>query len=78
MIPQRSDEIARYEDFEMDWASYRRRIVAEQCDGCLKEYKRFDRLASSFLSFLKLDVLQRYPRIIDPPGRALSRTNRIP
>ena len=74
VIPQRSDEIARDGEFGMAWASYRRRSVVEQCVGWLKECRRvgtrFDKLAGSFLSFVKLAIIQRYLRILDLSDRA--------
>ncbi len=80
VIPQRSDEIARDGEFGMDWTSYRRRSVVEQCVGWLKECRRvgtrFDKLASSFLSFVKLAIIQRYLRILDPSDRASEQLHR--
>ena len=46
----------------------------EQCVGWLKECRRvgtrFDTLAGSFLSFMKLAIIQRYLRVLDPSDRA--------
>ena len=48
--------------------------VLEQCVGWLKECRRvgtrFDKLAGSFLSFVKMAIIQRYLRILDPSDRA--------
>ena len=48
--------------------------MLEQCVGWLKECRRvgtrFDKLAGSFLSFVKLAIIQRYLRILDPSDRA--------
>jgi transposase len=73
VIPQRADQIAREGEYEMDWTSYRRRSAVECCVGWLKECRRvgtrFDKLAGCFLSFVKLAIIQRYLRILDPSDR---------
>ena len=46
----------------------------ERCVEWLKECKRvgtrFDKIASSFLAFVKLAIMQWYLRILDPSDRA--------
>ena len=73
VIPQRSDQIGREGEFDIDWPSYRRRSVVECCVGWLKECRRvgtrFEKLAGSFLAFVKLAIIQRYLRILDPSDR---------
>ena len=74
MVSQRSDEIARGSEFGVDWATNGRRSVVEQCVGWLKECRRggarFDKLASSFLSFVKLAIIWRNLGLLDASDRA--------
>jgi transposase len=70
VIPQRSDQIEREGELGLDRRTYRRRSVVERCLGWIKECRRvgtrFDKLAGSFLSFVKLAIIQRHLRILDP------------
>ncbi|MFN9133840.1 MAG: hypothetical protein ACK5XO_14360, partial [Phycisphaerales bacterium] len=57
--------------------AYKRRARVEQCVGWLKENRRvgtrYDKLASSFLSFVNLAIIRRYLRLLapdDPSDRA--------
>jgi hypothetical protein len=72
-IPQRSDQIGREGEYDMDWPPYRRRSVVECCAGWRKECSRvgtrFETLANNFLTFVKLTTIQRYRRILDPSDR---------
>ena len=73
VIPQRSDQIARDGDLGLDRRVYKRRSVVERCVGWLKECRRvgarFDKLAASFMAFVRLAFIQRYLRLLDPSDR---------
>lgn len=77
VIPQRSDQVRRDGRFVLDLRAYKRRARVEQCVGWLKENRRvgtrYDKLATSFLSFVNLAIIRRYLRILapnDPSDRA--------
>ena len=61
VIPRRVPENAPQETFDKE--AYRGRNVVERCIGWLKEcrrvFSRFDKLAISYLAFLKVAILQR-------------------
>lgn len=73
VIPQRSDQIARDGDLGLDRRVDKRRSVVERCVGWLKECRRvgtrFDKLAASFMAFVRLAFIQRYLRLLDPSDR---------
>jgi transposase len=73
VIPQRSDEVDRDGDLGLDRRAYRRRSAVERCVGWLKECRRvgtrFDKLAGSFMAFVRLAFIQRYLRLLDPSDR---------
>jgi transposase len=73
VIPQRSDEVERDGDLGLDRRAYRRRSAVERCVGWLKECRRvgtrFDKLAGSFMAFVRLAFTQRYLRLLDPLDR---------
>lgn len=60
-------------DLGLDRRAYRRRSAVERCVGWLKECRRvgtrFDRLAGSFMAFVRLAFIQRYLRLLDPSDR---------
>jgi len=66
VIPRKSN--AKYQQWNFDIQSYKRRSVIEQCVGWLKECRRiatrFEKLALSFLAMFKLAMIQRYLRIM--------------
>ena len=65
MIPRRVPKDEREETFDRE--AYRGRNIVERCIGWLKEcrrvFSRFDKLARSYLAFLKLAILQRLLKI---------------
>ena len=68
VIPHKDNEAARHDPgVKFDRNSYRRRCVIEHCVGWIKEFRRvgtrFDKLAVSFLAFVKLAVVARYLRL---------------
>lgn len=73
VIPQRSDQVEREGELGLDRRAYRRRSAVERCVGWIKECRRvgtrFDKLAGSFLSFVKLAIIQRYLGTLDPSDR---------
>ena len=73
MIPQRSDEVERDGDLDLDRRAYRRRSAVERCVGWLKECRRvgnrFDELAGNFMAFVRLVFIQRYLWLLDPSDR---------
>ena len=73
VIPQRSDQIERDGDLGLDRETYKKRSVIECCVGWLKECRRigtrFDKLAVNFMAFVKLAIIQRYLRLLDPSDR---------
>lgn len=69
VIPQRSDqEGGRGGCRVFDHAAYRARNAIERCVGWLKECRRiatrYDKLASSYLAFLKMAFIERYLRVL--------------
>ena len=66
VIPSRSDQIA---DRAFDARTYRQRNVVERLVGWLKESRRvatrYDKLATTFLGFVKLAMLRRLLRMAE-------------
>jgi transposase len=60
-------------DSAFDRETYRRRNVIERCVGWLKNFRRvatrFEKLATTFLSIVKLAVIRRLLRLMDSPNR---------
>ena len=70
VIPPKSDQPA----VRFDQKKYRRRNVIERCIGWLKCCRRiatrYEKLATHFLAMVKLAMIQRCLRILDPSNRA--------
>lgn len=70
VIPPRSNQ----EPVWYDKKKYRRRNVVERCVGWLKECRRiatrYEKLATHYLAMLKLAMIQRCLRLLDPSNRA--------
>jgi len=70
VIPTRSDQ----RTLKLNRALYRRRNVVERCIGWLKECRRvatrYEKLALHFLAMVKLAMIQRCLRLLDPSNRA--------
>lgn len=70
VIPTRSDQPRQ----RLDKRKYRRRNVVERCIGWLKEARRvatrYEKLATHYLAMVKLAMIQRCLRILDPSNRA--------
>jgi len=68
VIPQRSDQQRHHKGrpLKLDKKRYRGRNVVERCFGWLKKFRRFstryDKLAGSFVAFIKLAFCLRYLR----------------
>jgi transposase len=73
VIPQRSDQIKIEGKLRLDRRTYKKRSIVECCVGWLKECRRvgtrFDKLAVNFMAFVKLAIIQRYLRLLDPSDR---------
>jgi transposase len=69
VIPTRTDQPRE----KLDKSKYRRRNVVERCIGWLKECRRiatrYEKLATHYLAMLKLAMIQRCLRILDPSNR---------
>lgn len=69
VIPTRSDQPRE----ELDKRKYRQRNVIERCIGWLKECRRvatrYEKLATHFLAMVKLAMIQRCLRLLDPSNR---------
>lgn len=69
VIPTRSDQ----EKVRFNKRKYRRRNVVERCIGWLKCCRRiatrYEKLATHFLAMLKLAMIQRCLRLLDPSDR---------
>jgi len=69
VIPARSNQCP----LKLDRPMYRRRNVVERCIGWLKECRRiatrYEKLATHYLAMVKLAMIQRCLRILDPPDR---------
>jgi len=74
VIPYRSNQPPPTGLRRFDRATYRKRSRVEQAVGWLKEHRhlgtRYDKLALSFLAFVKLAVMLKYLRILDPSDTA--------
>ena len=70
VIPTRSNQPRE----RLDRRKYRRRNVVERCIGWLKESRRvatrYEKLAVHYLAMLKLAMIQRCLRLLDPSNRA--------
>lgn len=70
VIPSRRDQPR----VRLDKKKYRRRNVVERCIGWLKECRRvatrYEKLATHYLAMVKLAMIQRCLRILDPSNRA--------
>ena len=70
VIPTRTDQRTLTLNREL----YRRRNVVERCIGWLKECRRvatrYEKLAVHFLAMVKLAMIQRCLRLLDPSNRA--------
>ena len=69
VIPRRSDQLGkRGRPAAFDREAYRRRNVVERCVNWLKEHRRVgtrhDKLAESYLAFVRLAMIQRYFRVM--------------
>jgi transposase len=69
VIPTRRDQPRE----PLDRAKYRRRNVVERCIGWLKEARRvatrYEKLATHYLAMVKLAMIQRCLRLLDPSNR---------
>jgi len=70
VIPTRSNQ----RTLRLDRGLYRRRNVVERCIGWLKECRRvatrYEKLAVHLLAMVKLAMIQRCLRLLDPSNRA--------
>jgi len=70
VIPTRSNQ----RTLQLDRCLYRGRNVVERCIGWLKECRRvatrYEKLAVHFLGMIKLAMIQRCFRLLDPSNRA--------
>ena len=72
LIPRRGNQPrSKYECFDKN--RYRKRCRIEQSVGWLKECRRlgtrYEKLGLNFLAFVKLGVMLKYLRLIDPSDR---------
>jgi transposase len=69
VIPTRSDQPRQ----RLNKRKYRRRNVVERCIGWLKGSRRvatrYEKLATHYLAMVKLAMIQRCHRILDPSNR---------
>ncbi len=69
VIPTRSNQ----RTLKLDRKAYRGRNVVERCIGWLKESRRiatrYEKLATHYLAMLKLAMIQRCLRLLDPSNR---------
>lgn len=70
MIPTRSNQSRE----RLDKKKYRGRNVVKRCIGWLKEYRRlatrYKKLATHYLAIVKLAMIQRCLRVLEPSDRA--------
>ena len=70
VIPSRSNQPRQ----PFNKRKYRRRNVVERCIGWLKESRRiatrYEKLATHYLAMVKLAMIQRCLRLLDPSNRA--------
>ena len=73
VIPRRENQ-ARPKHERFDKKAYRRRCRVEQAVGWLKECRRlgtrYEKLALNFLAFVKLGIMLRYLRLLNPSDTA--------
>jgi len=69
VIPTRSDQLRE----RLDKRKYRGRNVVERCIGWLKESRRvatrYEKFAAHYLAMVKLAMIQRCLRLLDPSNR---------
>lgn len=69
VIPTRSNQPRE----SLDKKKYRRRNVVERCIGWLKECRRvatrYEKLATHYLAMVRLAIIQRCLRLLDPSNR---------
>lgn len=69
VIPTRSNQPRE----RLDRVKYRGRNVVERCIGWLKESRRvatrYEKLATHYLAMVKLAIIQRCLRLMDPSNR---------
>lgn len=69
VIPTRSDQPRQ----RLNKRKYRRRNVVERCigwlKGCRRVATRYEKLATHFLAMVKLAMIQRCLRLLDPSNR---------
>ena len=69
VIPTRSDQVRE----RLNRRKYRRRNVVERCigwlKGCRRVATRYEKLARHFLAMVKLAMIQRCLRLLDPSNR---------
>lgn len=69
VIPTRSDQPRE----RLSKAKYRRRNVVERCigwlKGCRRVATRYEKLATHYLAFVTMAMIQRCLRLLDPPNR---------
>ena len=72
-IPQRSDQVEREGRIFYNHRVYRRRNVVERAVNALKENRRiatrYEKLGETYLAMLKLAMIRRAMRLIDPSDR---------
>jgi transposase len=70
VIPTRANQPRKW----FNKRKYRRRNVVERCIGWLKEARRiatrYEKLAGHYLAMVKLAMIQRCLRLLDPSNRA--------
>jgi len=74
VIPQRSDQVRREGRRVLSRHLYRGRNVVERCIGWLKMNRRlstrYEKLATNFMSMIKLAFIDRYLRTLEPSDTA--------
>lgn len=73
VIPRKKNQTRpKYERFDKE--TYRKRGRIEQSVGWLKECRRlgtrYEKLGLNFLAFVKLGIILKYLRVLDPSDRA--------
>jgi transposase len=72
VIPRRKDQL-RPKDERFDKRTYRKRCRIEHSVGWLKECRRlgtrYEKLALNFVAFVKLAIMLKYLRVLDPSDR---------
>ena len=74
VIARQKSERVPGDEADFDKVTYRRRNVVERCVGWLKESRalatRFEKLATNFVGTVRLAMILRYLRILDPSDKA--------